>query len=450
MSAEVKRRSIPLMSFEGTVRPQESSRPLRRPDATSAPFATAPISFGRSEGWFWRSPSMVTTMSPRARTSPACIAGCWPKLRLKRTALTRASRSWSRSIVAQVLSREPSSTTMTSNVRESRSRTSMAWDTTCSMVLSSLKTGTTRETSGRSSSVRSGSERGYSSVSAIAQRRLPSARSRTTQREAMDSRLAERVELIEQDDRHGASWLAREAVEAVCEAVQMGEDPIALAQRIVHARPAMGAIAGALGRVLVSGRSDEQIIEEARAVIEGRERASKAIAVLLSPHIRGTVMTHSNSATVREAVEHTSPDRMVCTVSEPGEEGRELVEALRGNELAVDIVDDSDAAHAVGTVDLLLLGADTVFRDGSLVNKVGTSELAEAAKKAGVPVIVACEVIKLAPEDPRSPGEDRFDLTSPKHIDLYVTEEGEFPPLDIAALIDRTPFLHDGYALLNA
>ena len=26
-------------------------------------------------------------MSPRARTSPACIAGCWPKLRLKRTAL---------------------------------------------------------------------------------------------------------------------------------------------------------------------------------------------------------------------------------------------------------------------------------------------------------------------------------------------------------------------------
>jgi ribose 1,5-bisphosphate isomerase len=251
----------------------------------------------------------------------------------------------------------------------------------------------------------------------------------------MDSRLAERVELIEQDDRHGASWLAREAVEAVCEAVQMGEDPVALAQRIVRARPAMGAIAGALGRVLVSGRSDEQIIEEARAVIEGRDRASKAIAVLLSPHIEGTVMTHSNSATVREAVEHTPPDRMICTVSEPGEEGRELVDALRGGELAVD---------------LLLLGADTVFHDGSLVNKVGTSGLAAAAKKAGVPVIVACEVIKLAPEDPRHPGEERFELTAPKQIDLYVTEEGEFPPLDIAALIDRTPFLHDGYALLNA
>jgi translation initiation factor eIF-2B subunit delta/methylthioribose-1-phosphate isomerase len=264
----------------------------------------------------------------------------------------------------------------------------------------------------------------------------------------MQSKLAELVELIEKDDSHGASWLAREAVEAVCEAVELGEDPIALGQRIVRARPAMGAIAGALGRVLASGRSDEQILEEARALIEARERAGKAIAVLLSPHLSGVVMTHSNSATVQEAVEHTPPDRVVCTVSDPGGEGRELAEALRGSELAVDIVDDTDAEHAVGSVDLLLLGADTVFRDGSLVNKVGTVGLAKAAKKAGVSVIVACEVIKLAPEDPRSPGEKRFDLTGPEDIDLFVTEEGEYPPQDVASLIDRTPFLRDGYALL--
>jgi translation initiation factor 2B subunit (eIF-2B alpha/beta/delta family) len=264
----------------------------------------------------------------------------------------------------------------------------------------------------------------------------------------MDSRLAKRVEMIRNDDRHGASWLAREAVEAVCEAVDLGEDPVALAQEIARSRPAMGAIAGALGRVLASGRSEEQIVEEARGLMEARERAGRAIAVLLAPHISGVVMTHSNSATVREAVEHTPPDRVVCTVSAPVEEGRELAEGLRQTGLTVELVDDTDAEHAVGTVGLLLVGADTVFRDGSLVNKVGTAGLAKAAKEAGVPVIVACEVIKLAPEDPRDPGEERFDLTSPDHIDLIVTEEGEFPPQDIAALIDRTPFLHDGYALL--
>jgi translation initiation factor eIF-2B subunit delta/methylthioribose-1-phosphate isomerase len=264
----------------------------------------------------------------------------------------------------------------------------------------------------------------------------------------MHEKLAERVERVAKDDKHGASWLAREAVEAVAEAIELGEDPLPLARELVRARPAMGAIAGALGRVIAAGRSPEQMAEEARALVEARERAAKAIAVLLAPYIEGTVMTHSASATVKEALLHTPPDRVVCTVSEPGGEGRELAEELREAGLTADVVDDSDAEHAVGTVNLLLIGGDTVFRDGSLVNKVGTAGLTKAAKKAGVSVIVACEVIKLTPVDARDPGEERFDLTEPKYIDRYVTEEGEYAPEDIGTLIDRTPFLRDGYQLL--
>jgi translation initiation factor 2B subunit (eIF-2B alpha/beta/delta family) len=268
-------------------------------------------------------------------------------------------------------------------------------------------------------------------------------------REAMNPKLEERVERVATDDTHGASWLAREAVEAVADAIELGEDPLPLARELVRARPAMGAIAGALGRVIAAGgRSPEQMAEEARAVVEARERAAKTIAVLLSPHIHGVVMTHSASATVREAFEHTPPDRVVCTVSDPGGEGRDLAESLREIGLTAEVVADSDAEHAVGTVGLLLIGADTVFRDGSLVNKIGTAGLAEAAKKAGVPVIVACEVIKLTPAEPRDPGEERFDLTPPEHIDAYVTEEGECTPDEIGVLIDRTPFLRDGYELL--
>ncbi len=264
----------------------------------------------------------------------------------------------------------------------------------------------------------------------------------------MDASLEKRVEQVANDDTHGASWLAVQAVDAVCEAVELGEDPIEVGRKLVQARPAMGAIAGALGRVLAAGRSDEQVLEEARALVESRERASRAISVLLAPHIEGVVMTHSASATVREALEHTPPERVVCTVSEPVGEGRELAENLRAAGLTVDIVDDPDAEHAVETVNLLLLGADTVFHDGSLVNKIGTAGLAKAAKEAGVPVIVACEVIKVTPVDARDPGEERFDLTPPEHVDHYVTEEGDFTPEEIGALIDRTPFLRDGYALL--
>jgi translation initiation factor eIF-2B subunit delta/methylthioribose-1-phosphate isomerase len=263
----------------------------------------------------------------------------------------------------------------------------------------------------------------------------------------MQTSLAERVERIATDDKHGASWLAREAVEAVAEAIELGEDPLPLARELARARPAMGAIAGALGRVIAAGRSPEQMADEARAVVEARERAAKAIAVLLGPYIEGVVMTHSASATVKEALLHTPPERVVCTVSEPVGEGRSFAEELRGAGLTVDLVGDGDAEHAVGTVNLLLIGADTVFRDGSLVNKVGTLGLAKAAKQAGVPVFAACEVIKLSPAEPREPGEERFDLTEPRYIDRYVTEEGDFAPGDIAALIDRTPFLREGHAL---
>jgi translation initiation factor 2B subunit (eIF-2B alpha/beta/delta family) len=265
----------------------------------------------------------------------------------------------------------------------------------------------------------------------------------------MDAPLQERVKRIATDDRHGSSWLAQQAVEAVVAAVEAGEDPLSLARELVRSRPTMGAIAGATGRVLAAGRSPEQIVEEAHAVLAGRERAAKAIAVLLRERLTGTVMTHSASATAREALLHARPDRIVCTVSEPVGEGRVFFEELLAEGLSVELVADEDAGRSVRTVSLLLLGADTVFRDGSLINKVGTHDLTKAAKEAGVPVVVACEVLKIAPSEPREPDEQRFDLSPPEQIDRYVTEEGEFAPEEIGALVDRTPFLRDGYALLR-
>jgi ribose 1,5-bisphosphate isomerase len=262
--------------------------------------------------------------------------------------------------------------------------------------------------------------------------------------------LAARVERIAADTRHGSSWLAKEALEALVEAVQIGEDPLQTARDLVRARPAIGAIAGAMGRVLVSGRTPEQLIEEAHAVIGSRERAAVTIAVLLSPELTSkVVMTHSASATAREALVHAEVERVVCTVSDPVGEGRTFSKELAATGLATELVADEDAGRAVATVDLLLLGADTVFRDGSLVNKIKTNGLASAAQKAGVPVVVACEVLKLAPDDPYEPDEERVDLTPPGLIDRYATEEGIFAPDEIAALVDRTPFLREGYELLR-
>jgi translation initiation factor 2B subunit (eIF-2B alpha/beta/delta family) len=266
----------------------------------------------------------------------------------------------------------------------------------------------------------------------------------------LHERIAERVQLIGGDRVHGAGWLARQAVEALAEAVEAGDDPLEAGRALAEARPAMGAVAGAVGRVLAAGKTPEILVQEAHALIERRDRSANSIAVLLRPYLGGTVMTHSASATVREALLHAPPARVVCTVSEPQGEGRPFADDLTEHGLTVEVVADDDAAHAVTSVDTLVLGADSVFRDGSLVNKAGSNDLAQAANEAGVPVIVACETFKLAPFDPQEPDEEGFDLTPAERIDRYVTDEGEFRPEEITVLVDRTPFLREGYELLQA
>lgn len=268
--------------------------------------------------------------------------------------------------------------------------------------------------------------------------------------ERMDRNLSERIDLIATDTTHGAGWLARQAVEALAEAVQGGADPVEAGHALASARPAMGAVAGAVGRVVAASRSTERLVEEASALIAQKDRAAHSISVLLSDDLKGTVMTHSASATVREALVHAQPARIVCTVSEPHGEGRPFSEELAAEGLTVELLADEDAEHAVATVDLLLVGADGVYIDGSLVNKVGTQALAKAATEAGVPVVVACETLKLVPYDPVEPEEKGWDLTPAEFIDRIVTDEGVHPPSEIGAVVDRTPFLRQGWELLNA
>ncbi len=59
-------------------------------------------------------------------------------------------------------------------------------------------------------------------------------------------------------------------------------------------------------------------------------------------------------------------------------------------------------------------------------------------------------MIKLAPIDaPARIDDEHFDITPPEHVDEIVTEEGSYSSDDVRALIDRTPFLSEGYALLG-
>ena len=263
--------------------------------------------------------------------------------------------------------------------------------------------------------------------------------------------------------------MARRAVEALLEAAsepasstaELLERLLASGRELVVARPAMGAVAHAVGRLVASAHASSHlppdelqrlVSQEGNALIASRDRAAASIAVHLAPSLRDAlVLTHSDSATVREAVLHTPPARVFCTASTPFEEGRRLAEDLRTEGLDVGLVEDDDIHRALETTSLVLVGADAVYEDGSVKNKIGTRPLAEAARRTGVRTVVACEVLKLGPVAP-PPVEDEPELrdtTSPEFIDEIVTEEGPVVPADVKSVIERTPFLRDGYRLVR-
>jgi translation initiation factor 2B subunit (eIF-2B alpha/beta/delta family) len=259
--------------------------------------------------------------------------------------------------------------------------------------------------------------------------------------------------------------MARRAVEALVEVAEQeassGEELLTklldAGRELAASRPSVGAVAGAVGRLLAAASRHGQleveqlrqlVREEAQALTEGRRRAGASIAIQLSERLTdAVVLTHSASATVREALLHTPPARVICTLSSPQDEGRAFSDELRDAGLEVELVEDEDAPKQLEWASLFLIGADTIFRDGTLCNKSGTRRLAEAASEHHVPTIVACEVIKLAPADP--PSGDECELTPVDLLDCVVTEEGTHPANEIRALVDRTPFLRDGYSLLE-
>jgi ribose 1,5-bisphosphate isomerase len=284
----------------------------------------------------------------------------------------------------------------------------------------------------------------------------------------MGSILAERVDELRSDRYHGGSWMARQAVEALAElaseparsAPDLLERLDVAGRELAASRPAMGAIAGAVGRVLAAAHHAAHLVpeelsrlvqEEVRGLVGSRDRAAAAIAIQLRPALaEAFVLTHSASATVREAVLRAPPELLFCTVSAPFEEGRAFAEELESSGIEVELVDDAEAEEVLERASLFLIGADTVYRDGAVCNKVGTQPLAEAAQRLGVRTVIACEVIKLAPIDPPERIEDvYFDVTPPELVDEIVTEEGAYPSDEVRSLIDRTPFLREGYALLR-
>ncbi len=152
-----------------------------------------------------------------------------------------------------------------------------------------------------------------------------------------------------------------------------------------------------------------------------------------------TVHTHCNSTAVIRSIIQASRNGKKVTVhsteSRPRYQGRITARELAENGVEVKMLVDSAARLYMDEVDLVMVGADTIAADGSLFNKIGTWQIALAARDCGVPFYSCAETFKFSPRTLSG-----FDTTIEMRAEKEVADPTEFPDVRILnPAFDHTP-----------
>src|SRR5881409_864272 len=241
----------------------------------------------------------------------------------------------------------------------------------------------------------------------------------------------EAIRGIAEDRTSGASNLARLAVDAMGLAIVDAKgrpDPKELAEvarRISEAQPAMAIVhnvAHLVARLISEGLDPRSVLVEVRTELDrARERIARTFLKVVPPH--ATIVTLSYSDNVLEAIKMAHGrghvNRAYVLESGPLFEGRTMANALSDAGVPASAVPDSEGPSLLARVSCALVGADSVLRDGAVVNKVGTHTLARAAADRKKPCYVACESLKFdARYDTTSwPGPTSRDASNPANAD---------------------------------
>lgn len=285
----------------------------------------------------------------------------------------------------------------------------------------------------------------------------------------------------------GAGRIARSAAEAMklaaldyrgdTDLVAFKNYMVDVAKLLVSTRPTAVSLPNAVIYVLRSLR-DSANFEEARIniitradeFIKNSDEAVRRISDIGSKRIKegSVVLTHCHSTAAVEVIAKAFKEgrilRVYNTETRPFLQGRITFAHLRRYGVPAVQIPDSAVRYIMNEVDYVVVGADTVTSNGAVVNKIGTSQVALAAKESRVRVYVVAESYKFSPmtligelvkiefRDPeevvprewldKHPGvqvlNPVFDVTPPEYIDAIVTEYGVLPPQSaILILIDK-------------
>ena len=285
----------------------------------------------------------------------------------------------------------------------------------------------------------------------------------------MNSQIEKVITEIRADSVHGATFLTRNALLAIRQAVSYGpsrEELEAAARQIAAVRPMMASLFNVSNRLLYQLDRDDHpdaVNSYCDDFLASMEDAAHLVMEKGVKQMEGakSILTHSYSSlvcdTLLAAAERGRRFRVVCTESRPGKEGLLLARRLCEAGIEVSVVIDAAAGHMMNEVDLVLVGADGIGSFG-LVHKMGTYPIALAARDRGVAFAVLATEEKFWPyeieeisEPLKQAGEIAkedgcfnvvnlyFDRTPLRKEDMVVMESAVLNGCDIRNICERNP-----------
>lgn len=286
--------------------------------------------------------------------------------------------------------------------------------------------------------------------------------------------VASTAEAIRSMEIRGAGRIARAGASALLDLAQSyhGEDKAsflaeldAAKRTLLDSRPTAVSLWNGVHAV-VRGVKDQPDLASMLALVESNaqrfitrsEEAVRQISLIGAKRIQDgdVIITHCNSSAavgvLKEAYAQGKRFKVYATESRPWRQGIITVNELAEAGIDVTLIIDSAVRSVMKYANKVFVGADTVTSHGALINKVGTSQVALAAKEARVQFYVCTETYKFSPmtlfgdmvtieerdtEEVAKDGEVRpevkifnpvFDSTPAAYIDAIITEAGMISP----------------------
>lgn len=303
----------------------------------------------------------------------------------------------------------------------------------------------------------------------------------------MHSALHDVIRRLEAAELHAAragrevmSALARVAAESsASSAVELADEIEAAIDALLAVMPAYAPPLNVMHRIMVQveeGLNSGMVVNDLKAVLVGQDehyqRWSDEARAKLARYggqliaDGATLFTFTLSETVMRTLQQAHQEgkrlKVLVTESRPNCDGLTTAALLSRAGIPVAISLDACMGELVPQADMMLIGAEAVMADGSVIAKVGTYPAALLAKAHGVPVLVAADTMKfnassalglslwLAPiagADVRPAGVagraqiagHLFDRTPAELIAGVITELGVLSPAECSAAIRKMP-----------